>query len=276
MSRCRAISRYGIGIDMIDLEAAGRKGILVAHVPDYCSEEVSDHTCALILSLARKIEPLFRSVESGRWEVRIARPIYALADRVLGLLGFGRIARRVAQKMRGFGVRLIAHDPFLPDETFQREGVQAVGFQELLERSDILSLHAPLGPQTAHILGRGQLKALKPHALVVNTSRGALIDEQALVQALSEGWIAGAGLDVLESEPIPAGHPLLRLGNVIVTPHAAYYSERSIVQLKRQTARAMACLLKGEAPAEDDSFAVLAPGPAEAARPRAGSGKGRP
>lgn len=254
---CKVISRYGVGVDMIDLEAASSRGIYVLNVPDYCSEEVSDHTCALILMLARKIDRLNRSVRAGQWDVRIGSPIYPIRGRVLGLLGLGTIARKVAQKMRGFGVQLIAHDPFVSPEVFQLEGVQAVGFQELLKRSDILSLHLPLTPETEHILGIEELGALKPHALIVNTSRGRLIDEQALYRVLGDGHVDGVGLDVVESEPVAAGHPLLGLENVIITPHAAFYSEASIEQLKRQTARGVARILKGEASTAEDSFKVV-------------------
>ncbi len=257
LEKCKVISRYGVGVDMIDLEAASERGIYVVNVPDYCSEEVSDHTCALILTLARKIDLLYRSVRTGGWDVRIGRPIYPLAGRVLGLLGFGKIARRVAQKMRGFGVHLIAHDPYVSAQVFRREEVQPVGFQELLAHSDILSLHLPLIQETEHILGIGELRTLKPQALIVNTSRGRLIDETALYQVLKDGRVAGVGLDVLESEPIGPGHPLLELENVIITPHAAFYSERSIEQLKRQTARGVACILKDEASTAGDSFTVV-------------------
>lgn len=257
LRRCRGIARYGIGVDMIDLEAASERRIPVFNVPDYCVEEVSDHTCALILALCRKIEFLNRSVRKGEWNVRLACPIHPLAGRVLGLLGFGKIGRRVAQKMRAFGVQLIACDPFLPSSSFESEGVRPVDLRRLLAESEILSLHLPLDPETEHILGQEELRSMKPHALLVNTSRGSLIDEKALCEALRDGYLAGAGLDVLEIEPIAANHPLLGLENVILTPHAAFYSDQSIERLKRQTARAMARLLKGESPTEEDAFALV-------------------
>ena len=257
LEKCKVVSRYGVGMDMIDIEAASEKGIYVVNVPDYCSEEVSDHACALILTLWRKIGLLHHSVRCGQWDVRAGGPIYPLADRVLGLLGFGVIARRVAQKMRGFEVQILACDPFVSPAEFQRADVQSVGLQELLKRSDILSLHLPLTPETENILSREKLKALRPGALLVNTSRGRLIDEAALYQALREGRLAGAGLDVLESEPIAPGHPLLALDNLIITPHAAFYSERSIERLKRQTARAVMRILRGDAVTAGDSFNVV-------------------
>jgi D-3-phosphoglycerate dehydrogenase len=257
MRKCKVISRYGVGVDMIDLDAASERGIYVANVPDYCSEEVSDHACALILSLARKIPLLHRSVAGGCWEARRAAPVHVLQNRVLGLLGFGRIARKVAAKMSGFGVELIACDPFIPEEVFAESGVQPVGFRELLSRADILSIHLPLTAETERILGAGELEACRPGAIIVNTSRGRLLDEKALYRSLRDGRLGGAGLDVLESEPAAADHPLLGLENVIVTPHAAYYSERSLERLKRRTAQAAACILRGEAARPAGEFALV-------------------
>jgi D-3-phosphoglycerate dehydrogenase len=254
---CKVIARYGVGIDMIDLEAASHRGIPVCNVPDYCREEVSDHTCALILALVRKLQTLHRAVQNGRWDVRVGKPIHRLAGRVLGLLGYGGIARLVARKMHGFGMVCIAYDPYVPAEVFAWEGTTPVPLTQLLNRSDVLSVHVALTPQTAHLLGPWELGALKNGAILVNTSRGQVIDEAALFEALRDGRLGGAGLDVLEQEPIGADHPLLSLENVIITPHAAFYSEGSIEELKRQTARAVVRILKGESGSNGDSFGVV-------------------
>jgi D-3-phosphoglycerate dehydrogenase len=266
LPQCRIISRYGVGTDMIDVAAASQRGIYVCNVPGYCREEVSDHACALVLALVRKLEPLHQAVRRGLWDASLARPVRQMRDQVLGLLGFGRIARRVAGKMRGFCPIIVAHDPHVRREVFEEGGVTPVEMGELLARSDILSLHVPLTPETFHILGEPELHLLKRGAFLVNTSRGSLIDEEALVKAVAEGWLGGVGLDVLEREPIDAHHPLLSFENVIISPHAAYYSEQSVAELKRQTARAVARLLRGEPPAEGDSFCII--NQKEVVRPR--------
>ena len=256
LPKCRVIARYGVGIDMIDLNAASECGICVAHVPAYCTEEVSDHACALMLALARKTVSLHRSVLGGRWDPKVAGPMYPLAGSTLGLLGLGRIGRRVAQKMKVFGMRVIACDPFLADAEFTRHGVSKVDMPQLLAESDILSLHAPLTPLTDHILGAAAFAAMKRGAFIVNTARGRLIDEQALVRSLREGGLGGSGLDVVESEPLGKDSPLLGFENVIVTPHAAFYSERSFEEVKRQTARAVSHILQGKQAAPTDGYAI--------------------
>jgi D-3-phosphoglycerate dehydrogenase len=257
LSSCKVISRYGVGIDMIDLAAASRRGIIVCNVPDYCQEEVSDHACALILALARKLKPLDRSVHRGEWNVRVARPMNRLAGLHLGLLGFGKIARMIAHKLSGFDLKISAFDPYLAPEAFRAAGVASVGFSQILEQSDILSLHLPLTTESTHILGAKELKSLKRGAFIVNTSRGPLIDENALADALREGRVGGAALDVTEQEPLQAGCPLLPFENVIITPHAAFYSETSIEELRRQTARAVAHVLRGEPKGAGDTYAVV-------------------
>ena len=254
---CKVISRYGVGIDMINLAAASRRGIYVCNVPDYCQEEVSDHACALILALARKLKPLYRSVQQGEWDVRIARPIARLAGEHLGLLGFGKVARLVARKMRGFGMAISTFDPYVARGAFENESVTAVDFQQILEQSNILSLHLPLTPETRHILGAKELQKLKKGAFLINTSRGQLIDENALLEALEGGWLGGAALDVTEHEPISVKHPFLGFENVIITPHAAFYSETSIEELRRQTIRAAVKVLKGESKGAGDTYCVV-------------------
>lgn len=242
---------------MIDVAAATEYGIPVCNVPAYCIEEVSDHTCALILMLVRKIPYLSREVKKGHWNVREARPIHHLNGRVLGLLGAGRIGRRVARKLSSFGVRTVAYDPYLSKEVLEKDGIAKDGLTSVLSQSDYLSLHLPLNDSTRHILGGDEFAAMKAGAIIVNTSRGPLIDETALVAALRNGRLGGAGLDVTETEPIEVNHELLSLENVIVTPHAAFYSETALEELKRQTARAVARILTGMPRLESDGYSIV-------------------
>jgi D-3-phosphoglycerate dehydrogenase len=244
LRRCRVIARYGVGLDMIDLSAARERGIPVCNVPDYCLEEVSDHAVALILAGVRKLVVLNDSVRSGVWDCRVARPVPRLADCTVGLIGFGRIARRVARKLSGFGCPLLVHDPFVAQQIVGEHGAAAVGLEELLERGDVVSLHTPLTPATRRMIDAAALLRMKPTALLVNTSRGGLIDEQALAEALKAGRIGGAALDVLEREPPTPDSPLRGLRNLILTPHAAFYSEQSMPTLQAETARAVARVLR--------------------------------
>ena len=248
LPRCRVISRYGIGVDMIDLQAAAGRGIQVVNVPDYCIEEVSDHAVALILACVRKLPRLDAAVHRGRWDVLAVAPVSRLRDCTVGLVGLGNIARRVAEKLKGFGCPLVGHDPYVRPEAAADLGVGLLGLPELLERADVVSLHAPLTPQTRHMIGEAELRRMKNTALLINTSRGPLIDEPALCRALEQGWIAGAGLDVLEHEPVSPDNLLLRLDNALLTPHAAFYSARALEDLQRLTARAVAQVLRGEPP----------------------------
>ncbi len=248
LERCRAIGRYGSGIDTIDVEAATERGMFVLNVPDYCIEEVSDHACALILSCLRKVVLLNEQVRGGTWSIRAAMPIKRIRGMTLGLVGFGNTGRRVAEKLKGFGMRMIAYDPIVPTSAMDERDVSAFGFEELIGLSDIISLHAPLVEQTYHLIGEKQFRLMKKDAFLINTSRGKLLDEEALHDALKAGSIAGAALDVLAQEPIDPNNPLLKLDNVIFTPHAAYFSDESLELLQRRTARVVAQVLKGEYP----------------------------
>ena len=245
LKKCRVIARYGIGVDMIDQEAASEAGITVVNVPDYCIEEVSDHTVALILACARKLFRLDTAVRGGRWDFAVAEPVFRLKDSTVGLVGLGKIAGRVAAKLQGFGCRLLAYDPYLSEEAAERLGVRLTDLPQLLEMSDVVSLHAPLTPETRHMIDEAALRRMKKTAHLINTSRGSLVDQASLAAALREGWIAGAGLDVLEEEPVAPGNPLLDLENVILSPHAAFYSADSLRDLQILTARAAAEVLRG-------------------------------
>jgi D-3-phosphoglycerate dehydrogenase / 2-oxoglutarate reductase len=247
MTRCRIISRFGIGVDNVDLAAATSAGIVVTKVPDYCIDEVSDHTLALLLALARKIPSSNARVHSGRWEMKAVVPIHRLRGTVLGLVGFGRIPRLVAPKAQSFGIRVVAHDPFVPQEIFSRAAVEHVEFGELLKMSDYVSIHSPLVPETQNLFNDDVFRQMKHGAYLVNTARGPIVDEAALARALDAGYLAGAALDVLPQEP-PSGSPLFGRENVIITPHTSFYSEESLVDLQIRAAEEVARVLTGQAP----------------------------
>ncbi len=249
LERCQIISRYGIGVDNVAVEAATEKGIVVTNVPDYCLDEVADHTMALLLALARKITRLDRATKQGRWDVwSAAAPVYGLRDSSLGLIGFGQTARRAATRAQGFGMQVLAHDPWIDEESFHEYNATSTSLDELLRLSDFVSLHTQLTDDTYHLIGEDELKRMKPHAFLINTARGDIVDERALFRALTEGWIAGAAVDVLAQEPPPPDYQLVSLDNIIVTPHAAFYSERSIQELRRRATREVVRVLQGLEP----------------------------
>lgn len=248
MTRCRVISRFGIGVDNVDIPAATRAGIVVTRVPDYCIDEVSDHAMAMLLAVVRKIPLANARTQSGKWEMPAVVPIHRLRGSVLGLVGFGRIPQLVAPKAKAFGMRVIAYDPYLPEAVFQREGVKQVEFDELVKASDYISIHTPLMPETHHLFNDGVFSRMKPSAYLVNTARGPIVDEAALANALDKKQLAGAALDVMEKEP-PAGSPLLGRDNVILTPHTSFYSEESLVELQTKAAEEVVRVLTGQKPA---------------------------
>ncbi len=246
--RCLVVSRFGVGVDNIPVDRATELGILVTNVPDFCVEEVSDHAIALLLACARRIDRLARSTRRGEWSLEIAHGLPRLRDQTLGLVGFGSIARHVVPKARGLGLNVIAYTPRLMD-TALPDGVRAARtLHELLAAADYVSVHAPATIETRHLIGEAELRSMRPSAYLINTSRGALVDEAALAHAVREGWIAGAALDVLASEPPPSDHPLLGLDEVIVTPHAAFYSEAAIEELQTRAAQNVADVLSGRIP----------------------------
>lgn len=248
LSRCRVIARYGIGLDTIDIAEATAKGIVVTNVPDYCIDEVSDHALALILSLVRRVVVLDRSVRAGGWDLAPARPVHRLRGRTLGLVGFGRIARRLAEKAAAIGFRTIAYDPFVPAESMASVGVEAGDLDHVLAQSDVVSIHAPLTEESRHLIGLPELRHMKRGAFLVNTSRGPLVDLGALRTVMEEGHLGGVGLDVLETEPPDPDDPLLRHPGVVVTPHAAFYSEEATVEQQRKAAEQVVAALAGETP----------------------------
>jgi D-3-phosphoglycerate dehydrogenase len=234
LTRCQVIARYGTGVDIVDVDAATRRGILVTNVPnDWCENEVADHAMALLLTLARKIRAYDEATRAGTWRWQTGAPIHRLRGSVLGLLSFGAIARAIAARAAGFGMRVIAHDPYVPERDVAAAGATSVAFGELLEQSDYLVVQAPLTAGTHHLIDESALRRMKPTAFLINTARGPIVSDDALYRGLQEGWIAGAGLDDIEEEPAKQRdwkptNPLFTLPNAVVTPHAAYYSEEAI------------------------------------------------
>jgi D-3-phosphoglycerate dehydrogenase / 2-oxoglutarate reductase len=248
MQKCRVLSRLGIGVDNIDVAAATERGIPVSIIPDYCVPEVSDHAVALLLAFARGIMPMSLATREGVWREGLAPMkgrMHRLATQTLGLVGMGRIGESVAKKALAFGLRIVVFDPYMSDAKAKEVGVELVDFDRLLRESDFVSLHAPLTAETKHIFNMAAFERMKPTAYLINCARGGLIDEGALVTALRQGYIAGAGLDVTDPEPPDPNSPLFHLGNVLVTPHASFYSVESDEELRRSAAEAVVDVLKG-------------------------------
>jgi D-3-phosphoglycerate dehydrogenase len=247
MPRCRIISRFGIGVDNVDIPAASDRGIVVTKVPDYCIDEVSDHAMALLLALVRKIPFSNAQVHGGAWAMSAVVPIHRLRGSVLGLVGFGRIPQLVAPKAKAFGIRVVAFDPYVPSEVFTRAGVERVDFAQLLNISDYVSIHSPLLPETRNLFNAEAFRQMKPTAYVINTARGPIVDASALAAALDAGQLAGAALDVMPQEP-PVDSPLVGRADVIITPHTSFYSEESLVELQVKAAEEVVRVLGGQAP----------------------------
>jgi D-3-phosphoglycerate dehydrogenase / 2-oxoglutarate reductase len=247
MNRCRIIARFGIGVDNVDVEAASQAGVLVTNVPDYCVDEVSDHTMALLLALIRKIPFANTRSHASLWQMSAVAPIHRLRGSVLGLVGFGRISQMVARKAQAFGMDVTTYDPYIQPEVLQRADVIGMSFDDLLSSSDYISLHIPLSGETHHLFDAKALRKMKPICYLVNTARGQLIDETALAHALDSGALAGAALDVLECEP-PYGSPFFGRDNVILTPHISFYSVESLQELETRAAEEVARVLSGNPP----------------------------
>jgi len=246
LNKVKAIGRFGIGVDNIDLKAAGELGIQVNYVPDYCFDEVSDQAMAMLVAMARKVVLANALVQAGRWEMPALVPMRRLRGQVVGLVGFGNIPRIMTPKAQAFGFEVIAFDPYAPAELFEKHNVRAVTMDELLAESDFVSVHAPLTPETRGLLNADAFQKMKNTAVVVNTARGPLINEADLVAALDAGEIGGAALDVVETEPLPAGSPLIGRDNVILAPHTAFYSVEALEELQTKAASDVARVLSGE------------------------------
>lgn len=242
------VVEYGIGFDNIDVTAATESGVLVCNVPDFMTAEVADHAVALILALVRKLHRTGSLTRAGEWNWRKFRPINSLSGRTVGVVGFGTIGRQVAERMRSFMTQVIAYDPYVSRETMEKLGAKPANLDDLLKLSDIVSIHVPLTKETRQLIGKKELESMKESVILVNTSRGSVIDQEALITALRNGKIAAAGLDVLKREPPSSDDPLLTLENVIVTPHIGWYSEQSSLRLQENAALEAERILSGKLP----------------------------
>ncbi len=248
LRRCRVICQYGVGLDGIDIEAASRAGIIVTHTPLYCRDELAEHTVALMLAAVRQVAAYDRSVRAGVWDYNRSVPLRRVRGSTIGLVGFGRVGRAVAERLAGFGTKILAADAFVAEDEFTRLGVRRVTLDELLASSDIISLHVPLDETTRGLVDRTFLSAVRPGAIIVNTARGAIVDSASLAEALDRRTIAIAALDVLDVEPPPPDHPLLSRDDCIVTPHAGFLSPESLADLQRDAALEVRNALNGQIP----------------------------
>ena len=247
-SKCVIVSRYGVGVDNIDVEAATAHGIVVTNVPDYCMDEVSTEAMALLLCGTRRTMVYDRLVRAGGWDMRAGMPLPRLWGLTLGIIGFGRIGRAVAPKAQAFGLRVIAHDPYIDRQEMVKRNVTPTDFDTLLRESDFVTLHTPLTPETTKMIGEEALGKMKRTAWLINTARGGVVDTEALAAALQKGRIAGAGLDVMPQEPPAVSDPLRYLPNVIMTPHSAFYSEGSLQELQAKAVKRIVDVLTGKTP----------------------------
>lgn len=248
LPRCGALIRTGSGTDNIPIEAATARDIIVANTPEAFNDGVSDHTIGLLLAVVRQIAIQDRTVRTGVWDREAAYPSWHLQGQTLGLIGFGHIARLVTRKLRGYEMKVQAHDPFVSAEVMAEQGVESVSMEQVLSGSDFVSLHCPLLEETEHLIGERELRLMKPGAVLINTSRGPVVDELALTRALTERWIAAAGLDVLEQEPPEADNPLFSLDNVVITPHIAGYTDESLEDSWRLSVETALALAQGRWP----------------------------
>lgn len=254
LEKCKIISRFGIGFNNIDVAAATRRGIPVAVVLDASVHEVSDHALAFLLAFSRKIVPISQAVRRGAWKpgsneiIQLRGQIFRLNEQALGLVGVGRIGSRVAPKAGAFGLRVLGYDPYLSAEELRQRGAKKVSFEQLLQEADFISIHAPLTPETQGMFGLKEFRRMKPSAVIINTARGAIIAEKDLYQALVEGSIAGAGIDVTEPEPPGPENPLFQLDQVLASAHSAFYSESSMRELQEKATQAVLAALRGEWP----------------------------
>jgi D-3-phosphoglycerate dehydrogenase len=256
-NRCLSIGRFGIGLDNIDVSSATKSGILVTNVPAYCVDEVSDHALALILSCARKTAFYDRAIKAGSYDLQAGPPLYRIRGKTLGIVGFGKIGRALCAKARALGLIIIAYDPHIDSASVAQAGARAVLFSELVKQSDFISIHVPLSPQTARLFNYQSFREMKRTAIIVNTSRGDIIDSSGLLAALDEELISGAGLDVLSQEPPAVGDRLIAHPRTVITPHAAFNSEESVRELRTTAASQMADVLSGRQPQNIVNLEVL-------------------
>jgi D-3-phosphoglycerate dehydrogenase len=255
LSKCKVIHNIGTGYEKIDVPAATDYGICVSFAADYCAEEVAEHTMALILACARRVVRLDRAVRKGNWGLTAKRekpeiwsPMFRVKGQTLGIIGFGNVGRLVVPRAKGFGLRVITFDPYVPSGPVEEFGAEPVTFDSLLTESDYVSVNAALTEENRYLLGIEQFRKMKPTAYFINCARAEFADEKALYTALADGYIAGAGLDLIEGEKVSLDHPLLKLDNVILTAHSAWYSENSIAEMKRRAYENIGQVFRGEWP----------------------------
>ncbi|MGI9336650.1 MAG: C-terminal binding protein [Gammaproteobacteria bacterium] len=249
MPKCKVVVRYGVGLDTLDLDAATERNVVCAHVPDFCMEEVANHALMLMLAVVKKLVPLDRAVRDGTWRPGPLSPMMHLHGQTLGLVACGNIAQAMAKRGLALSMQVIGYDPYVDRDVAAAAGIELVdSLDELLSRADVVSVHAPLTPQTHHLIDNGALSRMKRSAYLINTSRGPTVDEAALVEALQEHKIAGAGLDVFEQEPLPATSPLNALDNVVLMPHSASYSDDAFQRLSRRVGESVVDVLSGHWP----------------------------
>lgn len=250
LPKCKVIVRYGVGFDTIDVDAATDNDILVVNVPDFCWEEVSNHAITLLLACAKKLALLNDLTKQGLWaeSKRAQAPMGSIYGQTLGIIGCGNIGRMTARKAQCFGLKILGYDPYVDKSLAKESGITLVSLPELLKESDFVSVHTPLNEETWHLIGEKEFKQMKPTAYFINTSRGSVVDEPALIKALQEKWIAGAALDVFEKEPVDSDNPLLKMDNVVVTPHSASYSDVAFKRLRTSVGQEAARVLSGRWP----------------------------
>ena len=258
--RLQVVVRYGIGVDTVDLQAATEHGVMVANFPDFCIDEVANHALVLLLDCAKKITRLDRALRQKGWSAarNLLIPMGTIRGQTLGLIGFGNIGRALAQRAQTLKMQVIAYDPYVAAETFREAGVEQVDLEEIARRSDYVSVHVPLTPETRGLIDAAFLSAMQPSAYFINTSRGPVVQEGDLIAALQEGKIAGAALDVYETEPIPLDHPFCAMDNVVLTPHSASYADATFASLRRRVAQSALAVVRGGLPEFVANPAVLA------------------
>lgn len=237
MSKCKIISRYGVGYDSVDLKAATDKGIVVANVPDYCPEDVSDQAMAMLLACIRKVVIRTKKISDGQWNIGEDDKVYRMVGKKVGIIGFGQIGRVFFRKLKGFNLgEYLVYDPYISLETAEEFGITLVSLDELLTESDYISIHSPLNEETENMISNREFSMMKESAIIINTARGPIIDEEALFNALKMGKINSAGIDVFSHEPIKRNSELLALDNIVLSDHHAWYSEESYIELKTKAA----------------------------------------
>jgi D-3-phosphoglycerate dehydrogenase / 2-oxoglutarate reductase len=263
----KVVARTGVGYDVIDVRAATELGVVVVNIPDIWVREVANHALALMLAWNRKIITLDRQVHAGVWSAGVpGERTGSLHGETVGIVGLGNIGSAFARRVAAFETKVIAHDPYVDDARFAALGVERVSLEALAERSDYVSVHTLLNAETRHLIGEAFFRRMKPTAILINTSRGPVVDEAALARALADKRLAGAALDVWEEEPVAADHPLLRMDNVIATPHAAYFSSPAVAQVPRRCGEEVARALSGRRPLNVVNPEVYAPGAVRRAR----------